>query len=278
MNQSSMKSLGLNSLWVAIFLISVSCQTDKNGHENEIAIWDTLSFASGLQYYYLKHGEGREIATNAEVKAYMKLYVNGNEIWSTDELPDSAITFIQGHARLIEGSLELFPKLKEGDEVVAIMPDSIAYGPEGSGEIPPGATLVFNPIIVKEVSVPKKLIADTLYTVINNEGVESAINTYHEISKKDSEFHTDLTTLESLMQSLTENEQYEALEEFAIYFENLSEDESTAELFGYHKLIAFEQLGKYREAIDYVEKLLEKYPENDFLTAKMDGLQSKLDN
>lgn len=58
-------------------------------------------------------------------------------IWSTDEEPDSVFSFVQSGTGLIKGALELYPLLQEGDEVVAIMPDSIAYGSKGVGQYLP---------------------------------------------------------------------------------------------------------------------------------------------
>ncbi len=260
---------------MAIALFLASCSTKNTNPKSDVALGDTLQFPSGLKYYYIEHGNGRNIKKGAKVNAYMKLYVEDSLYWSTNESPDSVLTFIQGRASLIKGSLELFPLLKEGDEVVAIMPPSIAYGPDGRGEIPGGATLEFNPVIIKEVSKPKKILGDTLYAVIKTEGVESAIETYHNIINSDlaSNYHTDLNLFRNLLEKLNNEKQFQELEQVSAYFKQLSKKERTKELFGYYKLTALEQLGKYQQAIVYLKKLLQKYPENSFLLNKLKELQ-----
>ncbi len=64
--------------------------------------------------------------------------------------------FIHGKTRLIKGFSELNNYLSEGDEVVAILPDSLAYGKAGRNGMPGGATLIYKPYIVRSVSEPEE--------------------------------------------------------------------------------------------------------------------------
>jgi FKBP-type peptidyl-prolyl cis-trans isomerase len=43
-------------------------------------------------------------------------------------MPDSLFTFVAGYSRVIKDFVEVSLLLREGDEIVAILPDSIAYG------------------------------------------------------------------------------------------------------------------------------------------------------
>ena len=180
-----------NLYFLLIIIIIISCQenTNQKNDSNNQQIEedfsnDTIQTVSSLKYIYLKKGQGRKIEDGCAVEAYSKLYVNEIDtvFWSTDNEPDSSITFIQGKTRLIKGSLELYSLLREGDEVIAIMPDSLGYGKKGRGALPGGATLTFNPIIVKSVSAPKKVFSDTLTVALENGGLEQMISVYDGIA------------------------------------------------------------------------------------------------
>jgi FKBP-type peptidyl-prolyl cis-trans isomerase len=76
-------------------------------------------------------------------------------VWNTNELPDSLFTFVVDSTRLIKGFTEVCRLLREGDEIVAILPDSLAYGAKGAGDvIPPHATPVYDVFKVVSVEAP----------------------------------------------------------------------------------------------------------------------------
>jgi FKBP-type peptidyl-prolyl cis-trans isomerase len=58
----------------------------------------------------------------------LSLKVNGKVVWTSYEMPDSLFIFVAGYSRVIKGFAEVSLLLREGDEIVAILPDSIAYG------------------------------------------------------------------------------------------------------------------------------------------------------
>jgi len=141
-----------------IILIVVSCVNNNSTEDQRnIALNDTITTPSGLKYIFLKKGTGRKIEVGSEVKAYTDLYLNDADtiFWTTAADKDSVFQFIHGKTRLIKGFTELNNYLSEGDEVIAILPDSLAYGKEGRAGMPGGATLIYNPYIVRSVSEPK---------------------------------------------------------------------------------------------------------------------------
>ncbi len=179
--------------FVFIVALSISCQQTNpkdasDRQEAEINLpSDTIKTANGLQYFYIKKGQGRKITKGSYVKAYNRLYLNDADAvcWSSDNLPDSAFDWIHGKAGLIKGAGELYPLLREGDQVVAITRDSIGYGKEGRANLHGGATLVFNPIIIKSVSEPKEIISDTLIATLENKGLEQMISVYDGIKNSE---------------------------------------------------------------------------------------------
>jgi len=142
----------LSIVLLAVLLIS-SCQY-KGGNNQSVSLGDTIQTASGLKYLYLKKGDGPKVEPGCKVGTYLSLKVNDKVVWNTDESPDSLFTFIADSTRLIKGFTEVSLLLREGDEIIAILPDSLAYGAKGAGDIiPPYSTLVYDQF--KVVSVEK---------------------------------------------------------------------------------------------------------------------------
>lgn len=269
-----------------LFIIATICcscnQQEKKGSRN-ISLGDTITTASGLKYIFLKEGNGNPIQMNSKVEEYMDLYLNESDsiFWSTSTEKDSIIEFIHGVTSMIKGFEELNNYLVEGDEVIAILPDSIAYGKEGGNGLPPATSLVYNPLIVKKVSEPKKLINDTLQTIASTKGPQAAINFYQKIidSELKSQFHTDMELIFSLLDSLTDQKLYMATEKLSIHFGNITEEDSELETFAFYEMLALEEQGKINEAISIVEEqLLNKDSDLEWWEDKKRGLEKSLDS
>jgi FKBP-type peptidyl-prolyl cis-trans isomerase len=135
-------------------LLLASCQV-RSTQSKPVALGDTIQTASGVKYLYLKKGDGPQVVPGSKVGTYLSLMVNDSVVWNTNELPDSLFTFVADSTRLIKGFTEVALLLREGDEIVAILPDSLAYGDKGKGEvIPPNATLVYDQFKVVSVEGP----------------------------------------------------------------------------------------------------------------------------
>lgn len=147
-----MKNFTILVLFMA-FVIA-SCQYGGTASSNKQTN-DTIQTASGLKYLYLKKGDGPRIVSGARVGTYLSLMVDDSVVWNTNELPDSLFTFIADSTRLIKGFTEVSMLLREGDEIIAVLPDSLAYGAKGAGDIiPPHATLVYDQFKVVSVILP----------------------------------------------------------------------------------------------------------------------------
>ena len=208
-------------LSIATFIFS--CNKSANKTNKEVMLGDTIQTESGLKYFYLKHGEGRKIEESSKVSIYTDLYINDSDstFWTTATASDSLFTFYHKKTPLIKGFSELHNYLVEGDKVIAMLPDSIAYGKKGRRGVPPAATLIYNPLIIKYVSTPKVLLSDTLYTITKTLGVESATQFYNKVmtSKEKNAYHSDMDLMvNNFITALGKDSLFVEIETFANYF------------------------------------------------------------
>ena len=258
-------------------LIAVACQSRQESTEATLLPNDTITTASGLKYYYLKKGGGRQIEDGAKVTAYNKLYLSGSDtvFWSTDDSEDSAFSFVQGKTSLIDGALELYSLLREGDELVAIMHPDIGYGPNDRRGLPGGSTLTFNPIKIKAVSEPKEMLGDTLYATSQNGSADDVLNLYNSVNDGElrSDFHMDISLLGSFMGDLVKEEKFEMLETLAAAFSETAAKEDDKQMLGYFLVLAAEKQNRIDKAIEYVTSFLADDPDDSYLQDKLKELQ-----
>ena len=97
---------------------------------------------SGIQYEVLKEGEGRQPKLNSTIKAhYRGCLLNGKEFDSSYKRNQP---FTARPTQLIKGWQEIIPMMKEGSTWRLWIPSDLAYGDNGTGGIPGGATLQFD--------------------------------------------------------------------------------------------------------------------------------------
>lgn len=259
-----------------------SCNQEEKKESRNIVLGDTISTASGLKYIFLKEGKGKSIKKNSKVEEYMDLYLNESDsiFWSTSTEKDSIIGFIHASTSMIKGFEELNTYLVEGDEVIAILPDSIAYGKEGGNGMPPGTTLIYNPLIVKKVSEPKKLINDTLQAITTTMGSQAAINFYQKVINTElkNEFHTDMDLLFGLLDSLSDKKLYAETEKLSVHFGEITKENSELETFAFYEMFALEEQGKINDAMLIVDEQLKKESHWDWWKGKKKNLEKKLDS
>tara|TARA_Y100000034_G_scaffold125539_1_gene175291 strand:- start:116253 stop:117077 length:825 start_codon:yes stop_codon:yes gene_type:complete len=238
-----------------------ACNSGPKKSDRGIVLGDTITSKTGLKYIFLKEGFGRKIDSGSMVKVYTDLYLNDADttIWKTSDSKDSVFSFIHKSTSLISGFTEIHNYLQEGDEVIAILPDSLAYGKRGRGIVPPGATLVYNPLVVKYVSEPKAIITDTIMSLIKNKSVKEALS-FYEMAVEDKttmKFHSDDNSMVSIAMAISRDSLYVQLEEFSDYFIEKSKDADALQSFYYGKILALENLGKIDEAIKMAKPLSE---------------------
>ncbi|MDQ2179051.1 FKBP-type peptidyl-prolyl cis-trans isomerase [Marinifilum sp. D714] len=262
-------------LFTALVMLS-ACNNQKSTNK-EITLGDTIQTAGGLKYFYLKKGEGRKVETGCKVGAYLSLQVDGKVVWNTNELPDSLFTYVADYSRLIKGFKEVSMLLREGDEVVAILPDSLAYGSRGAGDvIPPNATLVYDQFKVIQVEAPKKFLSDLLYADMNEKSLEDAIATYQRIAggEEANQYHTDSEQLNRVWELLTKDNLHEKAANYATKIGELAKDDRLK----YRNVLSLESMEDYLAAKDHLEILLKSDPENKMMQEKMIELCKKHSN
>lgn len=267
-----------NLLPILLLAVFYACQPSGDESSQERMQNDTIRTGTGLEYYYLKKGNGRKIKEGSLVAAYNRLYLNDIDtvFWASEDNEDSTFSFIQGRTSLIKGALELYPLLREGDELVAIIPDSLGYGKEDNRGLPGGSTLIFNPIIIRSVSEPKKMLSDTLIATIENGSVQDVMDVYQSIasSSMKEEYHMGLEHLRELFTSLEEPRRFKEIEELSIAFETIAEENSDKQGFWYSKVNAAISQGDTAKAIVYLNEIVEQDPDEAFWKDMLSGLKN----
>lgn len=269
-------------LYAFVCSLAFSCKKTANtATEKEVQLGDTIQTASGLSYYFIKKGNGRKIEEGSKVQVYTDLYINDADttLWTTSTAADSLFTFYHQKTSLIEGFTEVHNYLSEGDEVVAIMPDSIAYGKEGRGTVPPSATLIYKPLIVKYVSEPKPLLSDTLYIITKTQSIAQATEFYDKImaSEEKNTYHTDIDLMvNDFLRQFTRDNLFAEQEAFANFLLTKTTDANYQRSLAFQAANAAEAQGKFKEAISYLEPWITKEPEEPYWQNKVNELKEKL--
>ena len=95
---------------------------------------------SGIAYKVLAEGEGKNFSDSDVVKVnYVGRHVDGTEFDKSGEEP---VSF--NLKQVIPGFAEMIQLMKPGSKVTVVIPGDLAYGPEGSRNIEPSETLIFD--------------------------------------------------------------------------------------------------------------------------------------
>ncbi|WCO00769.1 FKBP-type peptidyl-prolyl cis-trans isomerase [Psychroserpens ponticola] len=272
-----------SALLVIITLLLTSCGNDKkHNHNRNIVLNDTITTPSGLKYIFIKEGFGQKIEDGSKVKAFTELYINDNPeiFWSTAGEKDSVFAFIHGKTTLIKGFTELNSYLAEGDKVIAILPDSLAYGNKVKNGVPVGSTLIYSPYEVRYASKAKELLEDTLYNIASTVNSKAAIDFYETILNSDlkDKYHTDVEDLAELLLNLNKATLYKESEDLASYFLQKTDEDNMKQSFSFYKLLALESQGKFDEALNLVKPLATQVTNQEWWHNKMLELKTKVAN
>jgi len=252
----------------------ISCQSTSS-KRNNISLGDTIKTQSGLQYFYVKHGKGRKVESGCELRTYLSLKVNDNVVWTSADEPDSLFTYVAGFSRVIKGFAEVSLLLKEGDEIVAILPDSLAYGAKGAGDIiPPHSTLVYDKFKMMHVGEPKGILADTLLKTIEVTDEKAVMALYKQITTTadSNKFHMGKAHLYSVWDKLSKDDKHQKAAEVAACFADVTGDNK----LWYKMVLSLESLGQLKEAKENLKILIDKEPTNKEMLDKMLELNEKL--
>jgi hypothetical protein len=240
---------------LGVSILIFSCKTDqKTSEKNEIAK-DTITTASGLKYFYNTKGKGKKVIPSAKVTAMLSLKVNDSVIWTSYAAKDSSFTYIADRGGVIKGYNEMAMLLREGDDVTAFIPGSIAYGERGSGKIiPPNATLEYNQFKITHVGEPKLVFADSLFTALKDGNLKKMKALYKQVTAtKDSAlYHTGIGQLNSLWRKLRGDNLFAEAND-AFTFINKEYNNST---FDFYIIRSLENMKEYKKAISKIDAVL----------------------
>lgn len=110
---------------------------------------DAQKTSGGITYVVKQQGKGKGVKKGDKVTvSYRGQLLDGFVFDETKpEKPD--FTFTVGMGQVIQGWDEILTYMKEGDEFEVYIPWQMAYGPRGTGPIPPYSSLNFNIKLIK---------------------------------------------------------------------------------------------------------------------------------
>ncbi len=104
---------------------------------------------TGLYLIIKEKGKGKKVMKGDPVEVkYKGMLMNGQVFDASDKHPE-AFVVAAGTQQVIPAWDEALLTLTEGSKAMVISPSKLAYGPNGSGPIPPYAPLVFELEIIK---------------------------------------------------------------------------------------------------------------------------------
>ncbi len=100
---------------------------------------------SGLKYYLVKEGKGKQAVAGDEVTVHYTGYFEDGSIFDSSVKRGQPFKFTLSMGRVIAGWDEGVALMKIGDKMRFVIPYQLAYGEKGyPGVIPPKATLIFD--------------------------------------------------------------------------------------------------------------------------------------
>jgi len=123
---------------------SSKATTENNTDKEVIAMGDTITTASGLQYLVEVAGTG-EIPEKGDILVvhYTGTLLDGTKFDSSRDR-NKPFEFPLGMGRVIKGWDEGFSTMRVGDKRRLIIPPELGYGSRDMGRIPPNSTLIFD--------------------------------------------------------------------------------------------------------------------------------------
>lgn len=267
-----MKILNL-SIIIALALLT-ACKGDKSTDSTAVAA-DTITTESGLKYYYITKGEGRPIERGCEVGAYLELLVEDSVVWTSANAADSLFMFRAGVSGLIPGFTEMSLLLREGDEVVTIMPPELAYGESGTeGFVPPNSVIKYSPFRIVKVGEPKLPLSEFLKETYDNEGFDAMVEFYNNATTTaDSvKYMTGLVEVFRFWEMLTSENKHEEAAKVSAYFGSVKNEIRLR----YSTVLSLESLGQFQAAKDSLLVLQTEMPGAPIIEQKLRELDAKM--
>ncbi len=123
---------------------AVATGTMNNTDKEAVAMGDTITTETGLQYLIYEAGTG-DIPEKGDILVvhYTGTLEDGSKFDSSRDR-DKPFEFPLGMGRVIRGWDEGFSSMRVGDKRRLIIPPELGYGSRDMGRIPPNSTLIFD--------------------------------------------------------------------------------------------------------------------------------------
>jgi len=113
-----------------------------------------ITTASGLQYEVIKQGSGAKPGPDDSVRVHYEGTLIDGTVFDSSYSRSQPIEFTLSY--VIPGWIEGLQLMNEGSTYRFVIPYDLAYGPNGSGPIPPNATLIFTIELVSVIEEIKE--------------------------------------------------------------------------------------------------------------------------
>ncbi|MBC5774196.1 FKBP-type peptidyl-prolyl cis-trans isomerase [Pontibacter sp. KCTC 32443] len=112
--------------------------------DNNVDTTAVVRTESGLYYLKVSEGEGEEIDLGDSIQVhYIGKYTSNLKFDSSWDKAD-AFEFRVEDGNVIDGWVEGMQEMKVGGHYFLYVPSYLAYGPYGSGNVPPNSVLIFD--------------------------------------------------------------------------------------------------------------------------------------
>ncbi len=110
---------------------------------------DYTTSETGLKMALVSGTEGQKAKAGDMVSVHYVGFLEDGRMFDTSHMKGQPYTFKLGEGRVIAGWDEAIANMKEGEKAQLVIPPSLGYGKQGSGRIPPDATLFFDVELVR---------------------------------------------------------------------------------------------------------------------------------
>ena len=98
----------------------------------------------GLKVAVLRDGDGQSLKKGMRLKVHYTGWLTDGTRFDTSMKRNEPFEFTLGSGQVIKGWEQGMAGIKPGERRQLIIPAELAYGERGTGNIPPGSTLIFN--------------------------------------------------------------------------------------------------------------------------------------
>jgi FKBP-type peptidyl-prolyl cis-trans isomerase FkpA len=107
------------------------------------------SLETGLKYLILEQGTGDKAQNGKPVQVHYYGVLTNGQMFDNSFQAGRPLNFTLGAGEVIPGWDQGLAQLKVGDKAILFIPSDLAYGPNGTGSIPPNSELIFYVELVK---------------------------------------------------------------------------------------------------------------------------------